>query len=65
MNIADLRKAAGLALNTTTKLRKDEPVAMGSLKKICATFNMDFADVVELYQKVANGLVGGDIKRIA
>ncbi len=36
----------------------NEPVAMGSLKKICATLNMDFADVVELYQKVANCLVG-------
>ena len=35
MSKADLRKAAGLAPNTMTKLRRDEPVAMGVLEKIC------------------------------
>lgn len=33
MSKADLRKAAGLAPNTMTKLRREEPVAMGVLKK--------------------------------
>ena len=37
MSKADLRKAAGLAPNTMTKLRRDEPVAMGVLEKICGT----------------------------
>ena len=41
MSKADLRKAAGLAPNTMTKLRRDEPVAMGVLE------NTDFGDIVE------------------
>lgn len=32
MSKADLRKAAGLAPNTMTKLRRDEPVTMGVWK---------------------------------
>ena len=39
MSKADLRKAAGLAPNTMTKLRRDEPVAMTVLDKICETLN--------------------------
>lgn len=39
MSKADLRKAAGLAPNTMTKLRRDEPVAMGVLEKICGTLD--------------------------
>ena len=47
MSKADLRKAAGLAPNTMTKLRRDEPVAMLVLEKICATLDTDFGDTVE------------------
>ena len=47
MSKADLRKAAGLAPNTMTKLRRDEPVAMVVLEKICASLNADFGDIVE------------------
>ena len=47
MSKADLRKAAGLAPNTMTKLRRDEPVAMLVLEKICATLDPDFGDIVE------------------
>lgn len=47
MSKADLRKAAGLAPNTMTKLRRDEPVAMIVLEKICATLNADFGDIME------------------
>ena len=47
MSKADLRKAAGLAPNTMTKLRRDEPVAMVVLEKICATLDTDFGDIVE------------------
>ena len=45
--MSDLRKAAGLAPNTMTKLRRDEPVAMGVLEKICGTLDTDFGDIVE------------------
>ena len=47
MSKSDLRKAAGLAPNTMTKLRRDEPVAMVVLEKICATLDTDFGDIVE------------------
>lgn len=47
MSKADLRKAAGLAPNTMTKLRRDEPVAMVVLEKICGTLDADFGDIVE------------------
>ena len=47
MSKADLRRAAGIAPNTMTKLRKDEPVAMVVLEKICATLDTDFGDIVE------------------
>ena len=47
MSKADLRKQAGLAPNTMTKLRRDEPVAMVVLEKICATLDTDFGDIVE------------------
>lgn len=47
MSKADLRKQADLAPNTMTKLRRDEPVAMMVLEKICATLDADFGDIVE------------------
>ena len=46
MSKADLRKAADLAPNTMTKLRRDEPVAMIVLEKICATLQADFGDIM-------------------
>ena len=47
MTQAELRKAADIAPNTMTKLRRDEPVAMLVLEKICATLDTDFGDIVE------------------
>ena len=47
MSKADLRKAAGLAPNTMTKLRRDEPVAMTVLEKICTTLDTDFGDIIQ------------------
>lgn len=47
MSKADLRKQAGLAPNTMTKLRRDELMAMVVLEKICATLDADFGDIVE------------------
>ena len=46
MSKADLRKAAGLAPNTMTKLRKDEPVAMGVLKKIFGTVKREMVHFI-------------------
>lgn len=47
MSKADLRKAADLAPNTMTKLRRDEPVAMSVLEKICGTLHADFGDIMQ------------------
>ena len=43
----ELREKTGLTPNTVTKLRRDEPVAMVVLEKICATLDADFGDIVE------------------
>ena len=47
MSKADLRRAADLAPNTMTKLRRDEPVAMVVLEKICGAIDADFGDIMQ------------------
>ncbi len=47
MSAVELREKTGLAPNTMTKLRRDEPVSMVVLEKICATLDTDFGDIVE------------------
>ena len=41
MSKADLRKAAGIAPDTMTRLRRDEEVTLSVLSKICSTLNVD------------------------
>lgn len=47
MSKADLRRAAGIAPNTMTKLRRDEEVKLSILKKICFALNVDIGDIME------------------
>jgi putative transcriptional regulator len=47
MSKADLRKAAGIAPNTMTRLRRDEEVTLSVLSKICSTLNADIGDIME------------------
>ena len=47
MSMADLRKSAGIAPNTMTKLSRDEPVNLAILERICAAVNADFGDIME------------------
>ena len=47
MSKADLRKAAGIAPNTMTRLRRDEEVTLAVLNKICATLEVNIGDVME------------------
>lgn len=47
MSKADLRKAAGIAPNTMTRLRRDEEVTLAVLNKICRTLNVDIGDIME------------------
>lgn len=39
-------KAAGIAPNTLTKMRKDEKVTLSVLGRICKVLDCDFGDVV-------------------
>ena len=47
MSKADLRKAAGIAPNTMTRLRRDEEVTLTVLHKICVTLEVDIGDIME------------------
>ncbi len=48
MSKADLRRAAGIAPNTMTKLRRDEEVTLTVLNKICTALNANIGDVMDL-----------------
>ena len=47
MSHADVRKAANIAPNTMTKLRRDEPVNLAVLGRICAVLNCDFGELIQ------------------
>ena len=47
MSKADLRRAAGIAPNTMTKLNRDEEVTLETLGKICAILNVNIGDIVD------------------
>ena len=44
---ADLRKAAGIAPNTMTRLRRDEEVTLSVLNRICVALDVNIGDVME------------------
>lgn len=46
MSKADLRKTADVAPNTMTKLRRDEPVTLAILGKICNVLECDYGDIM-------------------
>lgn len=54
MSKADLRKAAGIAPNTMTRLRRDEEVTLAVLNKICTTLKVDIGDVMEFVAEEKN-----------
>ena len=47
MSASDLRKAANIAPNTMTKLRRDEDVSLMVLRRICEALDADIGDVME------------------
>ena len=47
MSKADLRKAAYIAPNTMTKLRRDEPVNLAILGRICDVLKCDYGDLMQ------------------
>lgn len=54
MSAADLRKAADIAPNTMTRMRKDQEVTLLVLEKICETLDADFGDIVEYKKSTVN-----------
>ena len=52
MSKADLRKVAGIAPNTMTRLRRDEEVTLAVLNKICSTLNVDIGDIMEFMPEI-------------
>ena len=51
MSKADLCKAAGIAPNTMTRLRRDEEVTLTVLNRICSTLEVDIGDIMEFLPK--------------
>lgn len=47
MSKADLRKAADIAPNTMTKLRRDEPVNLAILGRVCKVLGCDYGDIMQ------------------
>ncbi len=47
MSKAELRRAADIAPNTLTKLRKDEDVSMPVLRKICECLECNIGDICD------------------
>ena len=42
-----LRKDLNIATGTMTKLRRDEPVMLNVLDKICVTLNCNYGDIMD------------------
>ena len=47
MTVAELRKISGIAPNTMTRLRRDEPVMLPILDKTCAALNCNYGDIMD------------------
>ena len=59
MSQADLRKAAGVAPNTMTRLRRDEEVTLSELNRICVALDVNVGDVMEFTSDERNGDYNG------
>ena len=52
MSKADLRKAAGIAPNTMTKLRRDQEVSLTVLGRICSVLEVNIGDIMDFVPEV-------------
>ena len=59
MSKADLRKAAGIAPNTMTRLRRDEEVTLSVLNRICVALDANIGDVMEFTNDERDGEYDG------
>ena len=53
MSKADVRRAAGIAPNTMTKLNRDEEVTLETLGKICGVLKVNVGDIVDIFNLLA------------
>ena len=53
MSKADLRKATAIAPNTITKLRRDEPIDIVILERICNMLGCDFGNVMQYVKETS------------
>ena len=51
MSKADLRRAANIAPNTMTKLRRDEEVSLSVLGRICSVLNANIGEVMDFIEE--------------
>lgn len=47
MSVAEMRRAADIAPNTVTRMKKDQEVTLTVLERICDALDADFGDIVE------------------
>ncbi len=59
MSKVDLRKAAGIAPNTMTRLRRDEEVTLSVLNRICVVLDVNIGDVMEFTNDERDGEYDG------
>ena len=52
MSKADLRKIAGIAPNTMTKLRRDQEVTLTVLGRICDVLNVNIGDIMKFLPEI-------------
>ncbi|RJW81819.1 XRE family transcriptional regulator [Subdoligranulum sp. OF01-18] len=60
MSKADLRKIAGIAPNTMTKLRRDQEVTLTVLGRICDVLNVNIGDIVEFLPEISQNDTSGN-----
>lgn len=52
MSQSEFRKAADIAPNTMTKLRRDEPVNLAILARTCDVLKCDIGDIMEFIPEI-------------
>ena len=60
MSKADLRKVAGIAPNTMTKLRRDQEVTLTVLGRICDVLNTNIGDIMEFLPEISQNDTSGN-----
>ena len=60
MSKADLRKIAGIAPNTMTKLRRDQEVTLTVLGRMCDVLNVNISDIMEFLPEISQNDTSGN-----